>query len=101
LRHSVLAYIDILGYADLIAESERNGTQEELLGRLHNALSTNRRWLGGDPSVAGLNKILKKDLYVLKAFTDNIVLAWPIREDAEVELGSAFGRLSDFQFSMS
>jgi hypothetical protein len=97
----VLAYIDILGYADLIATSERDGTQKELLGRLHKALSTNRRWLGTHPSVGGLNKLLKKDLYVLKAFTDNIVLAWPIREDAEVELGSVFDRLSDFQFSMS
>jgi hypothetical protein len=101
LRNSVFAYIDILGYADLIVSAERDGTQEELLGTLHRTLLTNRRWLGSYPSMTGLKNVLKKDLYVLKAFTDNIVLAWPIREDAEVELGSAFSKLSDFQFTMS
>lgn len=40
-------------------------------------------------------------MYVLKAFTDNIVLAWPIRQDAEIELGTVFSKLSDFQFTMS
>jgi hypothetical protein len=101
LRNSALAYIDILGYADLIAVSERDGTQEALLQRLHGVLTKNRSWLDSRSQSKELNKLLKKDLYALKAFTDNIVLAWPIRSDAEVELGLIFLRLSDFQFTMS
>jgi hypothetical protein len=42
-----------------------------------------------------------KDFFVLKAYTDNIVIAWPIRDDAEVELGQAITKLMEFQFSMS
>jgi hypothetical protein len=48
-----------------------------------------------------LKKLFPKDLYVLKAFTDNIVIAWPIRDDAEIEIGQAITKLMQFQFSMS
>jgi hypothetical protein len=98
LKQSVVAFIDILGYMDMITAAEKEGTQKELLQRLHRALSTNRAWLEGGHAFTGE---VDRDLYVLKAFTDNIVLAWPILDDAEVELGGIFSRLADFQFTMS
>jgi hypothetical protein len=98
LRPSVVAVIDILGYMDMITTSEKEGTQKELLQRLHRALSTNRTWLEENHE---MRLELDRDLYALKAFTDNIVLAWPVLDDAESELGGIFSRLADFQFTMS
>jgi len=102
LRPSVFALIDILGYSALISEAESSGEQEELLNSLYAALLAGRNGLEGKgPGLPELKKLGRKDLYVLKAFTDNIVIAWPIRSDAEVELGQAITKLTNFQFSMS
>jgi len=46
-------------------------------------------------------EIYPKDTYALKAFTDNIVIGWPIHDDAEMEFGSAFHRLGMFQLKMA
>jgi len=48
-------------------------------------------------------KIGVEDRYVIKAFTDNIVFGYPIRDrgDPEVELGSALSILSLFQLNMA
>jgi len=94
--------IDILGYSALVDEAETSGRQEEVFGSLYEALLKGRNGLEGKTS--GLPKLPKygpKDSYVLKAFTDNIAIAWPIRSDAEVELGQALTKLMHFQFSMS
>ena len=102
IRPSVVAFIDILGYMDLISSAEKSDTQNEVLKRLHESLSAGRTWL--EEAYAGsseLKKLTKVDRYVLKAFTDNIVIAWPIRQDGEVEIGNAYSKLSDFQFTMS
>src|SRR5665213_149009 len=102
LRPSVFALIDLLGYSALINEAERSGRQEELLNSLYAALLAGRNGLEGrGTGLPELKKYGSKDLYVLKAFTDNIVIAWPIRSDAEVELGDAITKLIYFQFSMS
>ena len=48
-----------------------------------------------------LRELRGKDFFALKAFTDNIVIGWPVHSDAEVEFGSAFMRLATFQFNMA
>jgi hypothetical protein len=102
LQHSVFLFMDILGYKNLTQVAEQDGTQQELLQRLHNALSNGRKELEDKhESLAGLKKLTPKDRYALKAFTDNIVIAWPIIEDAEIELGSAFSKVAWFQFNMA
>jgi hypothetical protein len=102
LRPSVLALIDILGYSELIEEAERQNRQEEVFNELYQALLHGRNGLEGKGSgLPRIRKLANKDFYVLKAFTDNIVIAWPIRDDAEVELGQAITRLAYFQFDMS
>jgi hypothetical protein len=100
LRRSVLAFMDILGYSDLIRAPERVCKQEVTLRAIHAALRRGRGWLED----RGLSPILRdmsaKDFYALKAFTDNVVIGWPVRDDAESEFGSAFVKLGNFQFQM-
>lgn len=101
LRRSVLTYFDILGYIDMVREAYAAGQQARALQDIYAALTGGRSWLEEtwlDPEV---NRAFSKDRYALKAFTDNIVIGWPIRDDAESELGDAFGKLIDFQFHMA
>jgi hypothetical protein len=102
LRRSVFVFMDILGYENLTRVAELDGAQQELLQRLHSALSKERKDLEGKHErLAVLKKLTTKDRYALKAFTDNIVIAWPIIDDAEIELGSAFSKVAWFQFNMA
>ncbi len=101
LRGSVFAFIDILGYRELIQASQATGTQQETLRKLHAALLAGRQWLQDDDDVTPqLRDLFTKDRYALKAFTDNIVIGWPVRDDAESEFGDAFFRLGAFQLQL-
>lgn len=99
LLESVFVFMDILGFSDLIIRS--NHDPEGLLQDLHEALSEGREGLEGKGISEELKKLISKDLYALKAFTDNIVIGWPVRDDAESELGMAISTLSLFQFAMA
>lgn len=102
LRLSVLAYFDILGYTEIVRDASRAGTQQEALARIYSAMSGGRDWLEEKKhALPELNEFIKKDRFALKAFTDNIVIGWPVRDDAESELGDALGKLGDFQFIMA
>jgi hypothetical protein len=100
LRRSVFAFMDILGYTEMFRKAERDGTQEEALRSLHRALTTGRKWLEDAETPEVMKALAKKDFFALKAFTDNIVIGWPVRDDAEVEFGDAFFKLGAFQFQM-
>lgn len=100
LKLSVFAFMDILGYRQMIRESERDGKQQEFLTALYKTLSNARGWLE-DKDYAETHKFWPKDLYALKAFTDNIVIGWPIRDDGESKTGQAFSKLGYFQFVMA
>jgi hypothetical protein len=98
LKNSVVAFMDILGYRQMAEDAASAGTEPELLLRLHSTLEYGQKFLKGDltPPKLGL-----KDFYAVKAFTDNIVIGWPIRTDGESELGSTFFNLSFFQFNLA
>lgn len=100
LQQSVFVFMDILGYSEMIRQSHTSGTQQQVLRKLHQALGKGRAWLEDKDIPPELPKLMKKDLYALKAFTDNIVIGWPARDDAESEFGSAFFKLANFQFQM-
>lgn len=70
LRKSVFAFMDVLGYSDMIRRSEESGTQEPVLRKLHKALQAGREWLEGRAIPEELRIIIAKDRYALKAFTD-------------------------------
>ena len=106
LRRSVLAYFDILGYTDLVKDAYAAGTQSQMLANIYGALDAGRGWLEerlpkGEPYEVELNRAFSKDRYALKAFTDNIVIGWPIRDDAESEMSDAYWKLIDFQLHMA
>lgn len=105
LRHSVLAYFDILGYAEMVRDAYSAGVAAETLQDIYAALTGGRDWLdehSSEPEIDGeFTRTFSKDRHALKAFTDNIVIGWPIRDDAESELGDAFWKLIDFQFHMA
>jgi hypothetical protein len=104
LRQSALAYCDILGYSQMVETSYATGTGPEMLAKLYEALSSGRTWLEGKLQEGDLVGEAFKHLperFALKAFTDNIVMGWPIRDDAESELFDALDRLSDFQLQMA
>lgn len=92
--------MDILGYSEMIRQSEATGSQREMLRRLHRALQIGRELLDEGSPLPELAALSEKDTQALKAFTDNVVIGWPVRDDAEVELGRAFSKLAFFQFRM-
>ena len=98
LKNSVVVFMDILGYREMAENAASAGTEPELLLRLHSTLEYGQKFLKGELT---LPKLGPKDYYAVKAFTDNIVIGWPIRTDAETELGSAFFKLSFFQFNLA
>ncbi len=100
LRRSVLAFMNILGYSGMIRAPQANGTQQETLRKLDSALTAGRRWLQDEERSPELRELIKTDFYALKAFTDNIVIGWPVHDDAEFEFGDAFFKLGSFQFQM-
>ena len=116
LRLSVIAFVDLLGYSDLIRECRSPTENLELLARLHATLQRSRQWLDGRPSGKSTQEDddEEEDLHALVAFTDNIVIGWPvdpwglpeieldpILDDAESQLGLAFMGLAGFQFEMA
>ncbi|MFX1487320.1 MAG: hypothetical protein ACFFBS_09550 [Promethearchaeota archaeon] len=102
LRNSVVAFIDILGYQGIIRRAAGHKAEEELLSRLHSTLRELTHYLRdedkeGKPYFEPLNG---KHIFKIRTFTDNIVIGYPIQEDAESELGSIFMKLSLFQLGM-
>jgi len=108
LKRSVLAFFDILGYIKTAEDAYKAGTQAEMLVALYKALTDGRSWLEEksfgeefEDVKEAFNEAFTKDRYALKAFTDNIVIGWPISNDAESELADAVEKLIDFQFNMA
>jgi len=101
---SVVVYLDVLGYTEMVKRAERDGQQDTFLAQVHEALSKGRNWLRYDDLDTRL--VGERDSHAMKAFTDNIVIGWPLgghsrREDGESELGDAFFRLAAFQLEMA
>jgi hypothetical protein len=100
LRRSLFVFMDVLGYSTFMQEAQKGGTQSEALVKVHHALRMGRGWIDYDltPELADF---IKKEPYALKAFTDNVVIGWPIRDDAESELGGMLSMLTGFQMQLA
>lgn len=100
LRKSVFVLMDILGYSEMVDGcSSSLSDQQALLLRIHGSLKRGRDWLEETFIGEELRKFLGWE-FALKAFTDNIILSWPVAHDAEMELAAAFNKLSAFQLKM-
>lgn len=98
LRRSIVAFIDLLGYRSAVVQANELGQQQEFLLKLRHAL---------DDSLGTLRDFVPghreySPLWCVKAFTDNIVLGFPILDEGEAPtLYIAIDRLSSFQLFMT
>lgn len=101
LQKSVVTFVDILGYRELISAAHTKKESAELLKRLHNALSKSRLFIDPEFRADALSFYSAKDKSAMRAFTDNIVIGRPIRFDVHVELAAALQEISYFQLTMA
>jgi hypothetical protein len=90
--------MDILGYKEMIQSARTPRQRNRFLTRLHGTLREGRIWL--EDKDLQLEPRPQKDTFALKAFTDNIVIGWPVFTDGESEFGQAFFRVMYFQVGM-
>lgn len=99
-RLSLVVYLDILGFTQQIRVADRRGKSDEALARLAGVVNG---WYG--PAGVMHDRHSKDDRrhWEVKAFTDNVVLARPLRYDmsGEPELGSAFSEIALFQLALA
>ena len=95
---SVCLYMDMLGYKEMWFRAEQESSQDSFLQKLYEALDEGQQWLSPHDSDLWPTD---KDRYAIKAFTDNIVIGWPVRGDGESELGSIFSNIAYFQLRMA
>lgn len=95
LRHSIVAFVDILGYSEL---SRKESASLSFLVSVRNALRNALHSL--DPDLRAPRGTQR--YWMAKTFTDNIVIGFPITfQDGSPELGMVLGRLGEFQLQMA
>jgi len=105
MRRSVVSFLDILGYQQMIKKAQENGKSQEFLDHLYVTLKSAVKRLHdplGEENDVFRSPILTKDLHRVVTFTDNIVLAYPIEDnDGESELGMIVSQVADFQLTLA
>lgn len=94
LKSSVVAFVDILGFKEMASSAREAAAAQSLLDRLRKALRESLdhiRFYEKSANPKG------SDIYRVRIFTDNVVIAHPILQDAEMELGLVFTQLAIFQ----
>lgn len=79
LRPSVVAFVDILGYKDYIKTAFEKGEAQVELSRLRNALDEAYLHL---KDAARERSIEGKASFAVRTFTDNLLIAYPVNEQA-------------------
>jgi hypothetical protein len=92
-KKSVVAFIDIMGFTEAMKRAHEENKSNELLNRLRSALDLSYTYLQHPLGP-------ERQVWALKAFTDNIVIGYPIQRDGEPELGHILDMLSFFQLEM-
>lgn len=93
LRNSVVTFIDILGYQDQVKNAVEAGEGEALLSDLRKAFDETYHHIKDESEIT-------RPHWLVKGFTDNIVIGYPIFQDAEPEMGYMFFNLRIFQLMM-
>src|SRR3972149_3261629 len=81
LLRSAIAYIDVLGYTELIETAHKSNISQYTLKFSHNAFKWAHEKLEQFSEVANANDTNCHDLknkYMVKGFSDNIVIGYPI-----------------------
>jgi hypothetical protein len=107
LIKSIFAFIDILGYKEIVLKAREDNTEIKMFHRLYNALKSGRYRLeksctnGNDKEFDRIiNCLIEKDNYFLKAFTDNIVIGFPESNNNHMDFQEIISKLARFQFEM-
>lgn len=93
LETSLVVFLDILGYRDLITE----GPEQETLTRLRSVVDRTYQHLRGSGGPLGSDE----RFYEIKTFSDNIIIGCPCSDDFEFELGYILSGASYFQLQMA
>jgi len=93
LRNSVVTYIDILGYQDQVKNAVDAGRGKAILLDLRKAFDETYHHIKDESEVSHPH-------WLVKGFTDNIVIGYPVFQDAEPEMGYMFSNLCTFQLMM-
>ena len=99
LRMSVVVYLDILGYREVMRGCDSRESGNAQLRQLKAAVKESSHWVKDD--FGGSDSLPPR--WVTKVFTDNIVIGNPVFDPsnlAEPEIGGLFGSLGFFQMSM-
>lgn len=103
LLQSVIVYMDILGYTEIIRNAELNGTSQSQLEELYAPLKNAREYLE-DAHIEHIAETPPRR-FDLKSFSDNIVMGWPIRDSTPSGAGQpllhALKKVSRFQLDMA
>lgn len=91
LVNSMVCAIDILGFSQMIVDSCREGYGDKLLKEINYLINKNKQCI--TPNKYSKGKI--------KIFTDNMVVAYPIKDDGEQELGEILENVAEYQFNLS
>ncbi len=91
LKNSVVCFVDILGFSNIVTKACNEKSGNELLKKLHNAINNNMEFIS--PYFEGYSE--------LKMFTDNIAIGVPIYGDGESQLGGVFLGFAFYQLSLA
>ncbi|MEG1141792.1 MAG: hypothetical protein RSE41_05015 [Clostridia bacterium] len=91
LVNSVVCAIDILGFSQMIVNSCKEGYGNKLLKEINYLIHKNKQCI--IPNKYSHGKI--------KIFTDNMVVAYPIKCDGEEELEEILDNVSEYQFNLA
>lgn len=91
LVNSVVCAIDILGFSQMIVDSCNDGSGDKLLREINYLINKNKQCIV--PNKYSQGKI--------KIFTDNMVVAYPIKGDGEVELDEILDNVAEYQFNLA
>lgn len=91
LVNSIVCAIDILGFSQMIVASCKDGSGDKLLREINYLINKNKQCI--IPNKYSQGKI--------KIFTDNMVVAFPIKDDGEAELDEILDNVSEYQFNLA
>ncbi|MEF9960320.1 MAG: hypothetical protein RR776_10155, partial [Niameybacter sp.] len=91
LVDSIVCAIDILGFSQMIVQSCQEGYGDKLLREVSYLIHKNKQCI--IPNKYSQGKI--------KIFTDNMVVAYPIKGDGEAELDEILENVAEYQFNLS
>lgn len=98
LHPSIVVYLDILGFRELIARADTRDEQEGILSQIDQAIQAASHWIKSN-----LIESRWPESWSVAAFTDNIVVGYPVRSphgNGEPELGSMFWHIGMFQLEL-